>query len=480
MISNERQYRISKARVEEFERALHELPSKSDQLTWDNVQRDAISNQLSDLRKEVQEYEWLQKKGPDAVEVTALEDIPAVLVKARIAAGLTQRDLAEKLGFKEQQIQRYEATAYATASLDRIREVADALGLKLAKGVFLPSEKVNLKNLYGRTRELGIPDKLLRNRLLPSAATLTTHTGLSAAQQQTIALQLAARVERVFRVPSNALFADSPISLPAGVLAKAKFKVPAKADRRKVNAYAVYAHYVAILLLECQRDTPQRPIPDDPAKIHADIVSTYGSFTLKSCLEYVWDSGIPVLPLREPGGFHGACWRVNGRNAIVLKQTSDSNGRWIIDLFHEVKHSTEHPEIPNFAWIDSLDPDDLDDEEEEATDFAVDVALAGRAEELAKECARKCKRDVKLLKAVVPSVANRHGVRVDVLANYLAHRLADDNVDWWGTAQVLQDRSLDPWSTARDVLLTRVDFARLNPIDLDVLARSLSESEEAA
>ncbi|MGA3314897.1 MAG: helix-turn-helix transcriptional regulator [Candidatus Korobacteraceae bacterium] len=477
MISNERQYRISKARVEEFKRALESLPAHSDQLTWDNVQRDAISSQLSDLRRELQEYEWLRKKGPDILEVTALEGIPTALVKARIAAGLTQRELADKLGLKEQQVQRYEATAYASASLDRIQEVMSALGLKLGKGVFLPSEKVSLTKLYERAKELGITSKLLRNRLMPSTASAVAHTGLSAGQQQTIALQLAARVERVFHVPSQALFSDLPLTLPAGVLAQAKFKLPAKVDRRKVSAYAVYAHYLSILLLQCQRDVPQRPIPSDPAAIHADIVRKYRSLTLKSCLEYVWDLGIPVLPLREPGGFHGACWRVNGRNVIVLKQAANSNGRWIVDLFHEMKHSGEHPELPNFAWIESLDPSEIndDEEEEETTDFAVEVALAGNAEKLAKECARECRGDVSALKAAVPRVAKRHGVRVDVLANYLAHRLADDNVDWWGTAQGLQETSPDPWTTARDVLLSRVDCSRLNPVDLDVLTRSLSE-----
>jgi hypothetical protein len=142
-----------------------------------------------------------------------------------------------------------------------------------------------------------------------------------------------------------------------------------------------------------------------------------------------------------------------------------------------MKHSGEHPELPNFAWIESLDPSEIneEEEEEETTDFAVEVALAGNAEKLAKECARECRGDVSALKAAVPRVAKRHGVRVDVLANYLAHRLADDNVDWWGTAQGLQETSPDPWTTARDVLLSRVDSSRLNPVDLDVLTRSLSE-----
>ena len=58
----------------------------------------------------------------------AVAEVPSVLIKARIATGLSQRDLAERVGVKEQQIQRYEATDYATANLARILEVVSALG----------------------------------------------------------------------------------------------------------------------------------------------------------------------------------------------------------------------------------------------------------------------------------------------------------------------------------------------------------------
>ena len=60
-------------------------------------------------------------------------ELPTVLIKARIAQGLSQKDLAERLGLQEQQIQRYEATDYASASLTRIREVVSALGVATNK-----------------------------------------------------------------------------------------------------------------------------------------------------------------------------------------------------------------------------------------------------------------------------------------------------------------------------------------------------------
>ena len=144
MISNERQYRITKARLEEFERGLSALEETSpEDKAWQAVQRDAISGQLEDLKRDVREYESLQTRGLGALEVLSFEDLPIALVQARIASGLTQRELADKLRLKEQQIQRYEATGYSSASLDRVREVIDALGLKLSKGVFLPSTRIS-------------------------------------------------------------------------------------------------------------------------------------------------------------------------------------------------------------------------------------------------------------------------------------------------------------------------------------------------
>ena len=58
-------------------------------------------------------------------------DLPAVLIKARIAQGLSQKDLADRIGLKEQQIHRYEATDYTSASLARIKDVIRALGVEM-------------------------------------------------------------------------------------------------------------------------------------------------------------------------------------------------------------------------------------------------------------------------------------------------------------------------------------------------------------
>jgi len=65
-------------------------------------------------------------------------DLPLELIRARIALGLTQRDLAKRVGLKEQQIQRYENNGYASASYVRLMEIVSALRLNIRKEISLP------------------------------------------------------------------------------------------------------------------------------------------------------------------------------------------------------------------------------------------------------------------------------------------------------------------------------------------------------
>ena len=81
------------------------------------------------VRDEIKEYEAL-KAGDIPLDPNisaSVANLPKSLIRTRIAKGLTQKDLAERMGLKEQQIQRYEASGYESASLARITEIAWAL-----------------------------------------------------------------------------------------------------------------------------------------------------------------------------------------------------------------------------------------------------------------------------------------------------------------------------------------------------------------
>ena len=136
MIKNERQYKITRAQAVRFSNALENLrqrPNNEDEFhpLIARAQEDAIRSQLADLESELREYESLKTGKFRWDSLSMVADLPLVLIKARIAGGLSQKDLAERVGLKEQQIQRYEATDYATANLARIKEVVNAFSVEI-------------------------------------------------------------------------------------------------------------------------------------------------------------------------------------------------------------------------------------------------------------------------------------------------------------------------------------------------------------
>lgn len=146
MIKSKRQYRVTKAQADKFEAALRhgtERSASSDPIhpLLRRAQADAIRSQLNDLMVEIEEYEQLISDQPTVVRLDSFANLPQALIKARIAAGLTQRQLGERLGLKEQQIQRYEATNYAGASLGRVTQVVEALGIDLSDDIVVAGQR---------------------------------------------------------------------------------------------------------------------------------------------------------------------------------------------------------------------------------------------------------------------------------------------------------------------------------------------------
>lgn len=139
MIANERQYRISKAELRRFEEALDSrqdyVPSEGVDPRMRDVMASALKGQAETLRNEIKRYEDLRDGRVNQRELEGFLDLLTALIEARIVAGLTQRALAERLGLQEQQIQRWEASLYAGVGMERLQEIADALGMEVRETV---------------------------------------------------------------------------------------------------------------------------------------------------------------------------------------------------------------------------------------------------------------------------------------------------------------------------------------------------------
>ena len=159
MIKNERQYRITRAQLDRFSDAIkHAEVSPGEQIEplLKKAHQDALRSQFKDLEADVLAYEALQTGNTNVVEVESFDELPSALISARIASGLSQRELAERLCLKEQQVQRYEATNYAGASFSRLSEVVKALGVSVREDIFVPTDQLTIKSFLARLESLGL------------------------------------------------------------------------------------------------------------------------------------------------------------------------------------------------------------------------------------------------------------------------------------------------------------------------------------
>lgn len=491
MIRNERQYRTTLRQRQMLAEALdglggQDIPLPSGEARRDagdhtteimELQRASLVGQLAELDNQVREYDQLRAGQLAAARVSSLADLPDALVRARIAAGLSQRELAARLGMKEQQVQRYEAERYASASLGRLREVMAALGVELEGDIQLPASVTPLSALRRRLRDMGFDRSTVDKRLLRD---------LSDSASPAKVLAVTERVARLLAMPVHQLLSTEPVPAFATT---GRFQVPRSAAPGRLGAYTRYAESLADIVLRATAHLPALPLGDARAvrtaidEIAASAAPQDGSapadseVLLRAALRYAASIGVPVIALTDPGAFHGACFSRDGRSVIVLKHATDSPARWLALLLHELGHPGDPGRGDRKTWIEPADVEFWNDSPEEldANTFAAEVLFYGRAraDAVLTQAADAAGGSVERLKSVVPAVAANADVPVDVLANYLAFQLTRRGINWWGVASGFQ-RHAAPWRVVTDQLLTQLDFNALDPTDRAALMDALS------
>jgi transcriptional regulator with XRE-family HTH domain len=262
MIRNERQYRTTLRQRQMLAEALdglggRRIPSPSGDARREaddqaamiiELQRASLVGQLTELDTQVHEYEQLRAGQFATARVASLADLPDALVRARIAAGLSQRELAVRLGLKEQQVQRYEADHYAAASLSRLREVMTALGVELEGDVELPTSETPLSSLRRRLRDMGFDRSTVDRRLLRD---------LSGSVGQAKVLAVTERVAHLLGLTVQQLLSPEPV--PA-FTTSGRFQVPRSAAPGRLDAYTRYAEGLADIVLRATGHLAARPL----------------------------------------------------------------------------------------------------------------------------------------------------------------------------------------------------------------------------
>lgn len=132
MINNEKQYKISKKKLSEIVTEIEKVKKASEQNPLRNkLILASLLNVKEELEDEISEYESLKNSNPETLAERVISELPSILTEYKIISGMTQKEFSEKLGLKEQQLQRYEADNFKGVSFKNLLKFLDSIGLEI-------------------------------------------------------------------------------------------------------------------------------------------------------------------------------------------------------------------------------------------------------------------------------------------------------------------------------------------------------------
>ena len=137
MIQTEAEYENSRKRIELAEQMLkdQELKLAAEGLRPEQIKRALDPSRIfrDQVKDEIDSYDRLKQGRFD--ELQNLHGFGQMLIGVRIALGLSQRELAEKLAIHESQVSRDERNEYYGVTVERAARILDALGVQITTRV---------------------------------------------------------------------------------------------------------------------------------------------------------------------------------------------------------------------------------------------------------------------------------------------------------------------------------------------------------
>lgn len=230
---------------------------------------------------------------------------------------------------------------------------------------------INMKTLYQRLAQLGLPKGYVREHGLPDwwDPELEAEPGG--------VLKAAAYVSRRLNIDLGSLLSEE--RAPTFRMAcQPKFKTRIDTEREHLSASQSLALRVAELMSYACVPEYQGSIPSIAA-IRDPILSRQSYVDLNSVLDFCWSWGIPVVHFsdfpRNSRRFDGMVAWCDGRPVIVIAKNQRPTAWLLFILAHELGHIAKG-HLDGGSLVDmTIDPESQDSEELEANEFAVELLL---------------------------------------------------------------------------------------------------------
>ena len=331
MITNERQYRITSSQLEKFRKAIDDfdiraVAKQTKSRILAKAELDALRSEYENLSMQIHEYEALKSGTVEILKASKLEELPKILIRARIARGLSQRQLAEAIGLKEQQIQRYEAEEYASANLSRLAMVAKALCLNI-------SEVAEFRTISPKLYVDAEKDDLAWDRFpVKEMYRRNWFEGFTGSLEEALA-----NTEELVRD-----FVKGSLDKPVQAFARQRVR-----SGGVVDWYALFAWHCRIIKLAKKREVRCKYKRE---AINGKWLSELAHISIKTdgprkAIDYLRDSGIPLViePHLPQTHLDGAAFLLaDGSPVVGITLRYDRIDNFWFVLFHELIHIMMH------------------------------------------------------------------------------------------------------------------------------------------
>ena len=312
----------------------------------------AMQAEKQELTAAVMAYESAKEFGKHHdLHARAGTDPGLTLIVARIAKGLSQRDLAWRLGLKEQQVQRYESDRYSTISLKNYSKIAALLGVQLKATI------TELKDLRGLGRMIEDVSKADIKRILKHGREYGWFPDDAD--------------EEVLRrfIAENRITYGSPSLLRTGLNVK---------DHTEDILLHAWRARVASRAQEIITETKPRFSPLDLSWLSSLVKLSALSDGPARAREFLLEHGIVLIAERQiPGlAIDGAAFLEGDIPIIGMTLRKDTLDNFWFTLLHETAHAILHYRTGlAVGFFDQSEAASLDEQEAEADAFASNMLI---------------------------------------------------------------------------------------------------------
>lgn len=356
--------------------------------------------------------------------------------------GLSQRDVAALAGMTSPQLSKIESGSF-DLRVSTVQALLRAMGATLSEISRPGTPEISQKVMRKRATDAGVARDLV-DRLI--------HVGSR--------VEVLPLIGRAFDWTADALASGS---IPRPVLAgPVQFKTTTTHTGDPAASPLLTLGTTVAQIIRRHANVVVKPETiEHPAFVRSQMVDTSGQVTLESMVEWMWDHGIPVIPLHGRGGFCAAVLAVGSEPTVIVKETRDHVAYWMFDIAHELGHiALGHVHDSGLVDVDALTPagDASDDAQENAAnDFAL-ALLLDNAADLLRRVETEARGSYLRFKGAVATVAREANVNGGLLGVVAAKALTHvgEHKDRWGSANNLSLADGAPRPILQDALQRRL------------------------